>query len=1356
MNNSEGSIYYGIGLDNSKLKADALKSNSIIKGIGDKTVATGARIDNTFRSVSKSIAALGGAMAFSTLAKQVFDFAEVFNKKMSAVSTISKEITENMIEYKKAVLDLTTKIPVAAEGAAEALYQIVSAGHDGAEGMKLLELSAKAAIGGVSTTLISADAITTLMNAYKKNIDDAESISDKLFTTVRLGKTTMPELGANIAQVAPTAAAYGVEMEQVLAMVATLTKSGVPTAQAMTQIRSGILATSEALGDGAFKTRTLQEAFAEVIEMAGGSESKLKELIPRVEGLNAILGSTGINAKTAASDLRSMADSAGETEQAYQKMLKESGAQITLLKNNIAKEFNSIGNSVDEASAEIAKSLNEAFDSGKVETFMNVLGALIIMYGTYKAVLIATAAVQKISLVAEMTAQYIKMANALGLATANQIMFNKAVLTNPYVLAAAGLASIVGLLYAYSKRATEAEKAQDRLNGKIDEFNNKQEEHRSKVEGLIKTIQDENETTTAKLKAYDALRQASPELTKAYKLEEIAILKTAEAQKILNEERDKAEYDNYINELEKQKRKAEDLKESIIDLESDPRMSFALSKKESSLSETQAYIVELEKKIEAVDKIRSKAKEEDAKVNEAPVVAVAESYVAGIKKEADKLQREEKNLQLSVEAARVEAMKEGLPKTLAQNELNYKQELAQLKWQQEDMIENIRKAELDAWKEKNPNYKENKLSFYSDTELSEETLNKFSALAKSASEKLKDSNKEALDEMLEDVKTYNQKYNDVVEEYENKRAQMFDGGSLREGLSFENLSELNRSKKLALQSVDEEFAQREDSYESWLASIANMTLDKLRTTLIEAEAALLTANITGEDLAETRTKIVKVKEAIKNVKVPTVEVSEKDKTSWTDLNKVLTDSKQAFDEIGESVGGAFGEIIKTAGQLAASTITMISGISKLASATVKGTEAAAEGAAVAISTAEKASIILTVISAALQVVTAIFKAFSKTDYIDIYNKKLEDLNQQLKELKVNSILNRDEQDTIFGTDKWGKMTDSINAASLALLNYNEELDNIAKRNKTSASERISEVFGLDTTPFDDYLDSIKEMQVQISHSTWFRAAKSKSLSEVVPNLIQNGKVNQEVLKTFIDSDLFKSLSEENQKLLTNMSNDWKLYEESINSVKDSLTDVFGSLGESITDILVDAWQNPTEAALNYGDTVSSMLESLAKQMVYSALLQPYVKKASEDFEKITLSDKSDEQKFKDYSATLSDLIKGVSSQQNPAERLLQQAKDIAKEEGIDIFQADSATRTAASKGIATASQESVDENNGRLTYIQGQVSLISEEMVDLGKTSGKILTTLYGIQENTSFCRKLEGIESTLDDISNRGLILRK
>ena len=47
--------------------------------------------------------------------------------------------------------------------------------------MKILEVSAKAAVGGLTETETAADAITTILNAYKMSAEEAGTVSDQLF-----------------------------------------------------------------------------------------------------------------------------------------------------------------------------------------------------------------------------------------------------------------------------------------------------------------------------------------------------------------------------------------------------------------------------------------------------------------------------------------------------------------------------------------------------------------------------------------------------------------------------------------------------------------------------------------------------------------------------------------------------------------------------------------------------------------------------------------------------------------------------------------------------------------------------------------------------------------------------------------------------------------------------------------------------------------------------------------------------------------------------------------------------------------------------------------------------------------------
>ncbi|WP_294591642.1 phage tail tape measure protein [uncultured Bacteroides sp.] len=472
--NKDGALYFATGVDNTGLYSGRREAIGIIKAMAGEITSF-----DVFGGIG-----ISAAMVFAKASKDAYSFEKQFQKSMYEVATISSTISSSLTDYMNKVLEVTQRVPVAANDAAKALYQIVSAGHDGADAMEILEVSAKAAIGGVTDTATSADAITTILNAYKMSAAEAEKVSDMLFTTARLGKTTMGELGQSIAQAAPIAASYGVEIDQVLAAVASLTKQGTPTAQAMTQIRAAIIGTSKVLGDGAFNTRTFQEALEEVANRSKGSESKLRELVPEIEAVNGVLGMTGKNAKNAASDLEELGNSTGASEAAFKKMNETADAQLQLLQNNITAALRPLGEAILKEVSDIAKSFNEAFENGDLERILETLEALLLTgaaaWGTYKvATLLAAQAElyhQRIAhgwtLSMQLQANWLNIVSkAKEVFTAKTKALTAVMMKNPYAIAAAAVVALGVGIYKLITYQTDAQKAQEKLNKSYAEFN---------------------------------------------------------------------------------------------------------------------------------------------------------------------------------------------------------------------------------------------------------------------------------------------------------------------------------------------------------------------------------------------------------------------------------------------------------------------------------------------------------------------------------------------------------------------------------------------------------------------------------------------------------------------------------------------------------------------------------------------------------------------------------------------------------------------------------------------------------------------------------------------------------------------
>ena len=558
--NKDGALYFATGIDNSGLYSGRNEAMGIIKAMAGEITAF-----DVFGGIG-----ISAGIAFAQAAKGAYEFEKQFQQSMKEVATLSSGIKGSLTDYMNQVIEITREIPVLANDAAKALYQIVSAGHDGANGMKVLEVSAKAAIGGVTDTATAADGITTLLNAYKLDVSEAEKISDQLFTTVKLGKTSFGELGKSIAQVAPIAAAYGVEIDQVLAAVATLTKQGTPTAQAMTQIRASIIAVSKVLGDGAFDNRTYQEALAEVARQAGGSESKLRELVPEVEAVNAVLGLTGINVKEAAGHLEEMQNATGAAEAAFKEMASSAENQMKLLGNNITAALRPLGQEILKEISSAAQSMNEAFADGSAQEALKNIGALIVVVTTalagYKGSILAVSTAKQVyatvtaivnkqrtieigklvlsqgfydaetgAIVKNMSTRVL-LTKALKAQTIAQLKNAAAMLTNPYVLAAAAFAGLGYAIYKVVTAETEAERVQKRYNKLIEEQTRQLDELKSKTNSLVSVIQDENSTQYDKVKAYKQLQALRPTVFSNMDIETLKLMDHLSLNKQINDE----------------------------------------------------------------------------------------------------------------------------------------------------------------------------------------------------------------------------------------------------------------------------------------------------------------------------------------------------------------------------------------------------------------------------------------------------------------------------------------------------------------------------------------------------------------------------------------------------------------------------------------------------------------------------------------------------------------------------------------------------------------------------------------------------------------------------------------------------
>ncbi len=196
------------------------------------------------RSLGKLAGIAAGFVGFRAIAAQTVGAIResvMFQKQLAEISTMLDEnIGPTMARFKTEIMALAAEFGQSKEVLTKGLYDILSAGIAAGDGITVLRVAAKAAIGGVTDAAVAVDALTTVMNAYGLSADQATKVSDLMFSTVKEGKITYAELAENIGKIAPVAKAANVPLEDMFAMLATAVKVEKPE-RAFTAIRAALM-----------------------------------------------------------------------------------------------------------------------------------------------------------------------------------------------------------------------------------------------------------------------------------------------------------------------------------------------------------------------------------------------------------------------------------------------------------------------------------------------------------------------------------------------------------------------------------------------------------------------------------------------------------------------------------------------------------------------------------------------------------------------------------------------------------------------------------------------------------------------------------------------------------------------------------------------------------------------------------------------------------------------------------------------------------------------------------------------------------------------------------------------------------
>jgi hypothetical protein len=536
--------------------------------------------------------------------------------------------------------------------------------------------------------------------------------------------------------------------------------------------------------------------------------------------------------------------------------------------------------------------------------------------------------------------------------------------------------------------------------------------------------------------------------------------------------------------------------------------------------------------------------------------------------------------------------------------------------------------------------------------------------------------------------------------------------------------------------------------------LATQTLDELTATLAAAEKALADAEAaggSGQALATAKARVNQARAAVQqeSEKATTETDAEKQHKAWQKLYSTLQKVASEFDEIGEAVGGVAGDVIKTAGSIATSALSGISAITQLANWSVTATQMAAQGASAAIISVEKASVILAVIGAVMQVIQAIVnaivgnadKAIKKR--IEALEKQIDELEERLENPEFFRLLDegaldfvdkivaeyqraKDEIDMMFVVKTHGMIIQIDNAekAQMQLGLLNTSVSGLSQGFR-ELGYNAGAAFG------DVKFDNVRAQLDAISQQILL-------MEEAIRENESRKKKNREDMSQTVSSIALK----EQQALMT-LTN-------AINDILDSTSDdIASNLGEA----LLEAFKAGEDGAKAWADTVNELIQGITQRMMVEKFISGPLSKIIDKYSGMWYDKEGNFAGIDYLLSTLPGLESEINALGDTAVPIFEQ---IFKNMGIGQEQLD---REASKKGIATASQESVDENNGRLTAIQGHTYSLMESVKILVANNAQILEHLAGIDRNTA---RLEAIEAdihsmrfAINDIALKGVKMR-
>lgn len=305
-----------------------------------------------------------------------------------------------------------------------------------------------------------------------------------------------------------------------------------------------------------------------------------------------------------------------------------------------------------------------------------------------------------------------------------------------------------------------------------------------------------------------------------------------------------------------------------------------------------------------------------------------------------------------------------------------------------------------------------------------------------------------------------------------------------------------------------------------------------------------------------------------------------------------------LDQVGSTIGGTVGEVVSLVGQIG--SVTM---------ASIQGFETAANASSKAISTLEKASVILTIISSAYQIASKIISIFSDDDGEAAYQKAKEMYKSYIQVL--NDVI--DKQKELVSTLD---VKNAQNSYEYAKSLYDKQADAARQMGKDYLNSGASHGFlGIGSKASH----GVKQRE-NMSSEAWGQLdewAKENNITQQILNSIKRGRMTglfdltiEQIMTLKEQAPLFfAKLDSDTQDYLNDLVGVKDAQDELLKTLNEGITGVdFDSVGDDFQDMLTDMDSDAKTMLQNLSKSFSEMMRKSLIQQMYKAQYKDQLQK----------------------------------------------------------------------------------------------------------------------------------------------------